>query len=248
MDPLVLLFLAAAGLFAGFVDAVAGGGGLVALPVLLSVGIPPVSALATNKFQGATGTAMAAFTYWHGGYVELRKLLFAIVGTFAGAYLGAMLVRQIDTGVLQVLVPVALIAIAIYFMFAPQLDNDSRAARLSMPLFAPVAGFLIGFYDGVFGPGTGSFFTIVFISLFGMGVVRASAHTKMLNLTSNLAALVLFIPAGNVVWPAAIAMGLGQLAGGFLGAKTGIRFGAKFIKPLVVLVSVAMAARLLLAR
>ena len=245
MDPLILLALGGAGTVAGFVDAVAGGGGLIGLPALLSAGVPPVAALASNKLQGAAGTAIAAFTYWRGGHSQLRKLFPAILATFAGAYWGAATVRMMDTSLLQSAVPLALIAIAAYFFFAPQLGDANRTARLKLSAFAPLAGFIIGFYDGIFGPGTGSFFTICFVSLFGMGVIRASAHTKLLNLTSNIAALALFVPAGNVLWPAALAMAAGQIVGGFFGAKSGMRFGARFIKPLVIVVSVIMAVRLL---
>lgn len=248
MDFFVLLALAGVGVLAGFVDAVAGGGGLIALPALLSVGLSPISALATNKLQGAIGTGVAAFTYWREGLVKLRDLGWAILATFIGAYLGAVAVKAIDTSALSALVPIALIAIALYFIFAPKLTDADKLARLNIVVFAPLLGFVIGFYDGIFGPGTGSFFTIGFVSLFGMGVVRASAHTKMLNFTSNIAALALFIPTGNVVWTAAIVMGVGQMIGGYLGAKTGIKFGAKFIKPLVVIVCVIMAGRLLFMR
>ena len=248
MDITVLVILSGVGVIAGFVDAVAGGGGLIALPALLSTGLPPIAALATNKMQGAMGTGVAAFTYWREGLVKFRQIGWAVVATFIGAYLGALVVKSIDTSLLNSLVPVALIAIAIYFIFAPKLTDTDKLARLNIVVFAPLMGFVIGFYDGVFGPGTGSFFTIAFVSLFGLGIVRASANTKMLNFTSNIAALALFIPAGNVVWSAAIAMGIGQMLGGYVGAKTGIKYGAKFIKPLVVIVCVVMAGRLLLLR
>ena len=120
-------------------------------------------------------------------------------------------------------------------------------ARLSLALFGPVMGFVIGFYDGILGPGTGSFMTLCFVTLFGFGLTRAAGHTKVLNLTSNLAALTLFVPSGNVIWPAALAMAAGQVGGGYLGALTGIRFGSRLIRPLVVVVSVILALRLLFA-
>ena len=246
LDPLVLLALAGVGMLAGFVDAIAGGGGMIALPALLSAGLPPVAALATNKMQSVVGTGMAALTYWRRGFVDLKALIPAILFTYAGSLTGALVVRQADTSLLQVAVPVALIAIALYFLFAPNLSDADRAARLPFRLFVPVMGLLIGFYDGVFGPGTGSFFTIGFVVLFGLGLTRASGSTKALNLTSNLAALTIFIPAGDVVWPAAVAMAAGQLIGGYLGARTGIRYGARIIRPLVVVVSIALAIRLLL--
>jgi uncharacterized membrane protein YfcA len=245
LDPLVLLALMGVGMLAGFVDAIAGGGGMIAVPALLSAGLPPVSALATNKLQSVFGTGMAALTYWRRGFVNLPSLAIAMVLTYGGSLLGAFAVKQIGTSLLEVAVPVALIAIACYFLFAPNLSDADRHARFGFAAGVPVMGFLIGFYDGIFGPGTGSFFTIGFVMLFGLGLTRAAGHTKILNLVSNLAALTLFIPAGDVYWSAAIVMAIGQLAGGYIGAHTGIRFGARIIRPLVVAVSVAMAVRLL---
>jgi uncharacterized membrane protein YfcA len=245
LDPLVLLALAGVGMLAGFVDAVAGGGGMIGIPALLFVGLPPVSALATNKLQGVVGTAMAAVTFWRRGFVSLTALLPAMLLTFAGSLTGALIVKGLDTSLLEKAVPVALIAIATYFLFAPNLSDQDRHARLPFRLAVPVIGFCIGFYDGIFGPGTGSFFTICFVTLLGLGITRASGHTKVLNFTSNLAALVIFIPAGDVVWPAALAMAGGQLVGGYVGARAGIRFGARLIRPLVVVVSITMAVRLL---
>lgn len=245
LDPLILLALAGVGLLAGFVDAVAGGGGMIGIPALLFVGLPPVSALATNKLQGVVGTAMAAATFWRRGFVSLRALLPAIAMTFAGSLVGALTVKQVDVSLLELAVPVALIGIALYFLFSPSLSDNDRAARLPFSLAVPVIGLVLGFYDGVFGPGTGSFFTICFVTLLGLGVTRASGHTKVLNFTSNLAALAIFIPAGDVVWPAAIAMAAGQLVGGYAGARAGIRFGARLIRPLVVIISITMAIKLL---
>jgi len=245
LDPMILLALAGVGLLAGFVDAIAGGGGMIALPALLSAGLPPVAALATNKLQSMFGTSMAAYTYWRGGFVNIKALLPAMALTYAGSLLGAIAVKQIDTSLLDIAVPVALIGIAVYFLFAPNLSDADKAARLSFPRWVPLMGFAIGFYDGIFGPGTGSFLTIGFVMLFGLGMIRASGNTKILNLVSNLAALTIFIPSGDVVWPAGLAMAAGQLIGGYVGARTGIRFGAKIIRPVVVVVSIALALRLL---
>jgi len=245
LDPMILLALAGVGLLAGFVDAIAGGGGMIALPALLSAGLPPVAALATNKLQSMFGTSMAAYTYWRGGFVSIKALLPAMALTYAGSLLGAIAVKQINTSLLDIAVPVALIGIAVYFLFAPNLSDADKAARLSFPRWVPLMGFAIGFYDGIFGPGTGSFLTIGFVMLFGLGMIRASGNTKILNLVSNLAALTIFIPSGDVVWPAGLAMAAGQLIGGYVGARTGIRFGAKIIRPLVVVVSIALALRLL---
>lgn len=248
LDPLVLLALGGAGMLAGFVDAIAGGGGLIALPALLAAGVPPVMALGTNKLQSVIGTGAAALTYWRGGFVSLKALAIAIPATFAASFVGAFVVKQIDVSVLQIAVPVALVAIALYFLFAPKLSDEDRHARLRFDLFVPIMGMAIGFYDGIFGPGTGSFLTMGFVALFGLGVTRAAGNTKILNLASNLGALALFIPSGDILWAAAGAMAVGQLIGGYLGARTGIRYGAKLIRPLVVVISLILAIKLIFFR
>jgi uncharacterized membrane protein YfcA len=244
-DPLVLAALGLVGFLAGFVDAVAGGGGMLSVPALLSAGLPPIAALATNKMQSIIGTTMATITYWRRGFVSLKALVPSIAATYAGGLLGALTVKQIDTSILDLIVPIALIGIAIYFLFAPNLSDADRAARLPFPTLVPLLGFAIGFYDGVFGPGTGSFFTIGFVLLFGLGITRAAGNTKALNLVSNLAALTIFITSGDVVWPIVFVMAIGQILGGYIGARAGIRFGAKLIRPLVVVISIAMAVKLL---
>lgn len=246
LEPLVLLALAGVGVLAGFVDAVAGGGGMITVPALLSAGLPPIAALATNKLQGSVGTAMAALTYWRRGFISVRMMVPSIAATFAGSLTGALVVKQIDTSLLNIAVPIALIGVALYFLFAPSLSDADRAARLPFPSWVPLVGFVLGFYDGVFGPGTGSFFTIAFVLLFGLGITRAAGNTKLLNLVSNLSALMIFIIGGDVVWSAAIAMACGQIIGGYVGARAGIRYGVKLIRPLVVVVSIAMALKLLI--
>lgn len=245
LDPLILVALACVGALAGFVDAVAGGGGMITVPALLSAGLPPIAALATNKMQSSIGTTIAVLTYWRRGFVSVRALLPSVAATFAGSMIGALVVKQIDTSLLNVAVPIALIGVALYFLFAPSLSDADRVSRLAFPRWVPLLGFTIGFYDGVFGPGTGSFFTIGFVLLFGLGITKAAGNTKLLNLVSNLAALAIFIHGGDVVWQAAIVMAGGQIIGGYVGARAGIRFGAKLIRPLVVVVSVAMAIKLL---
>lgn len=248
LDPLILLALAGAGMLAGFVDAIAGGGGLIALPALLAAGVPPVVALGTNKLQSVVGTGIAVITYWRGGFVSLRSVWIAVICAFLAAYVGALTVKQINVVVLEVAVPAALIAIAFYFLLSPRMSDADRHARLHFEVFVPVMAALIGYYDGIFGPGTGSFLTMGFVAMFGLGVTRAAGHTKVLNLASNLGALALFIPAGDILWTAAGAMAFGQLVGGYLGARTGIRFGASLIRPLVVVISLVLAAKLLFFR
>jgi uncharacterized membrane protein YfcA len=248
LEPWVVVALGFVGLAAGFVDAVAGGGGLIGIPALLAFGVPPVAALATNKVQAVVGTAIAVATFWRRGFIDFGPLVPALLATFIGSVLGAVVVKLVDTSVLSYAIPVALIVIAAYFLFSKSLSDADRAARLDFARYVPLFGFVIGFYDGVFGPGAGTFFTLAFVALFGLGVTRATGHAKALNITSNLAACVVFVPAGDVLWPAALAMAVGQVAGGYLGARSGIRWGATLIRPLIVVVSVAIALRLLFFR
>lgn len=242
---MALAFLAGAGFLAAFLDAIAGGGGLIGLPALLSVGVPPISALATNKLQSVVGTTIAAITYWRKGHIEFKPLIIPIVLTFVGSVLGAATAKSLDTVVLNFIVPILLIAVAMFFMFSPKMTDEARRARLKFSIFAPVLGFVFGYYDGVFGPGTGSFFIAGFVTLFGLGLTKAVGNTKVLNAVSNFAALLFFIAGGDVVWVAGGVMIIGQIAGGYLGARTGMRFGARLIKPLIVIISVTMALRLL---
>ena len=179
MDLLVLLALGGVGVLAGFVDAIAGGGGLIALPALLSAGLPPIAAFATNKVQSVVGTAMAAGTYWRGGFISLPRLLPAMLATFAGSWLGALAVKSIDVTILNYAVPVSLIVIAGYFMFAPRLSDADRHARLDFARFVPLMGFTIGFYDGIFGPGTGMFLIMTFTALLSQNFLMSAAMAKV---------------------------------------------------------------------
>lgn len=247
LSPETLTLLVAVAGLAGLIDAIAGGGGLLALPALLWAGLPPVQALATNKLQGSFGTLTASWHFVSRGHVDLAKLWPAILLTFAGSALGTISVQYLDPAFLAKLVPLLLIAFALYFLFAPDLDNNDRHRRIGFGLFAILAGSTIGFYDGFFGPGTGTFFAAAFVLLLGMDMRQATAGTKVLNLTSNLAALLFFALGGHVVWTVGLAMGLAQMAGAWLGSHLVIRHGTRVIRPLLVLVSVAVSIKLMLS-
>jgi uncharacterized protein len=164
---------------------------------------------------------------------------------FVGAALGVAAVAYAPTRFLQAAMPVLLIAIAIYFALSPRLRNDPHPPKFAMGLFSFALAPLIGFYDGIFAPGTGSFFMLALVSLFGLGVIQATARTKLLNFTSNIAALIMFALGGNIVWVAGLTMGLAQLLGAQIGSHVAIANGAKVIRPLLVLVCIAMAVKLL---
>lgn len=245
LSPEVIVILMAVSLVAGFIDAIAGGGGMLTIPALLAAGLPTTAALATNKLQSSFGSFSASLNFIRKGYVSLQEIWLAMAFTFVGAALGAILVQSLDPGFLRALIPVLLIASAAYFIFSPQVGDMEGHRRIGYPAFGALIGTGIGFYDGFFGPGTGSFFAIAYVTLLGFPLTKATAHTKMLNLTSNLASLLFFIVGGKVVWTVGLAMAAGQFIGGRLGSQVVIGRGATVIKPVLVTVSLIMTAKLL---
>ena len=241
----ILLILIAAGFVAGVVDSIAGGGGLITLPMLMLVGVPPVQALATNKVQGLFGAGTAALGYARRGLVDLRGQWWPALLAGAGGLIGALLVSRIPTEGLRLFLPVLMIAIALFFAFKPGLDDLDRTQRIAPATFALTMAPAIGFYDGLLGPGAGSFYMIAFVTLAGYGVLRATAHTKLLNFASNVGGLIAFALVAKPLWLIGLAMGLAQIAGAILGTHLAARVGARLIKPLLVVTSSALALRLI---
>ena len=230
---------------AGFVDAIAGGGGLITLPALLLAGASPLEALSTNKVQGSFGAATAAVAYARAGHVKLRGQIGAAALAFGCGAAGAALAGLVPTGWLRLALPVILIGIAAFFALKPGLSDDDSTARLAPATFTAFVVPLIAGYDGLIGPGAGSFYMIGFVALAGYGVLKATAHTKLLNFASNLGGLLVFALYGAPWWAVGLAMGAAQIAGARLGARTAMRIGARVIKPLLVITSGALALRLI---
>ena len=241
----IALLLILAAFVAGFVDAIAGGGGLIAVPMLLIAGASPLETLATNKLQGAFGAGTATLTYALAGHVRLKDQLGMALISACAAAAGALLAKSMPADALRIIMPVILVAVAAFFALKPGMSDDSRAQRMRPAMFSFTAVPLIAAYDGFFGPGTGSFFMLAFVMLAGFGLLKATAHTKLLNFASNVGSLVIFIPSGAMWWGVGIGMGLAQVAGASLGARMAMRVGSRLIKPLIVTVSIAMALRLL---
>lgn len=240
----LVLFLVIAAFLAGIIDSIAGGGGLITMPALLLAGASPVEALGTNKLQGSFGAGTAALTFARAGHVQLRdQLAMAAIAAVAGAF-GALIAYLIPAQVLRYIMPVVLIGIAAFFAFRKGLSDQDRVQRMKPAVFAVTAVPLIAAYDGFFGPGTGSFFMMGFVLLAGYGVLRATAHTKLLNFASNLGSLAVFIYGGQIWWMMGFAMAIAQTLGALLGAKLAMRVGARLIRPLLVITSTAMALRL----
>ncbi len=234
---LPVLFLT--GLTAGTVDAIAGGGGLISLPVLLGLGIPPHLALGTNKLQSSFGTSVATFSFYKKGYFSLKNsyqgLLFGLLGAASGAYISQL----ISGSILNKIIPILLFMILIYVLLAPKKWEEDHHPKMNELLFFSITGFALGFYDGFFGPGTGSFWVFGLTFFMGYNLIKATAYTKLFNLNSNLVALACFAIGHNVDYRIGCVMAAGQLIGGRLGAKLAIKNGAEFIRPIFVMVVTA---------
>jgi uncharacterized protein len=240
---LLLLFLAA--FLAGFIDAIAGGGGMITVPAMLIAGFSPIETLGTNKLQSLFGSGSATLAYARGGHVALKTQLPMAVMSALGAAVGAGITTYIPGNVLKGLMPLLLIAIALYFGFKPAISDSDQHRRMTPFLFGLTIVPLIGFYDGVFGPGTGSFFMLSFVMLAGFGLLKATAHTKMLNFASNIGAFAVFAFSGVIFWKAGLVMGVGQFLGAQVGSRLAMKNGAKIIRPLLVITCIALAIKLL---
>lgn len=240
-----IVILVAGGLLAGFVDSIAGGGGLISVPVLLSVGLPPHLALGTNKLQSSFGSITAALNYTHNGLVRVKDLSTGIVYTAIGAVIGTLTIQRLSVEILNRIIPLLLLAVFIFLLIAKNSGAVDQPARIQPGLFFLGFGLLLGFYDGFFGPGTGSFWILAFIVLMGFNSKKASAHTKWLNFTSNICALFFFAVQGHVLVIPGILMAAGQLTGAFLGSRLVIRSGTRLVRFFLLLVTAATIIRLL---
>ena len=241
----VLLLLAA--FAAGWIDAVVGGGGLVQLPVLLLVpGMDPVQALATNKLAGAMGTATSAATYYRRVHPPLRTALPTALVAALGAAGGALSAAAVPDGVLTPVILVALVVVGLWTLLRPQLGQDTalRFAGHRHTAVAALVGAVIGFYDGIAGPGTGAFLVFALVGLLGYAFLTASATAKIVNLATNVGALVVFALHGSVLWGLGLAMGAANLAGGYLGARTAVSAGSGFVRAVFLTVVAVLVARL----
>jgi hypothetical protein len=246
LTPGVLVLVLVAALAAGWIDAVVGGGGLLQLPALLLVpGMSPVQALATNKLASILGTSTSAVTYYRRVHPDLRTAVpmaaVALTSSFAGAFLAAAL----PAGVIRPVIVAALIAIALFTVLRPSL-GEVTALRHSGRRHHGVAGALgagIGFYDGVLGPGTGSFLVFGMVSLLGYDFLHASAKAKIVNVATNLGALLFFVPYGAVLLGLGLVLGAANMLGGYLGSRTATTRGSRFIRIVFLVVVTALIGR-----
>jgi hypothetical protein len=243
-----VLFLCAAAAFAGWVDAVSGGGGLVQLPALLLAmpGASPAAVLATNKLSSVCGTTAAAITYHRRVRPDLGTALPMAATALVGAALGALCASALPRDVFRPAVLVLLVAVAVFTALRPSLgvEQSLRFADRRHHVAAMAAGGAIGFYDGIFGPGTGAFLVIALVAFLGYAMLQASAKARIVNLATNLGALLVFVPQGAPMWRLGLLMGACNVAGGWLGAHTAIRRGSGFVRVVLLVVVTALVLRL----
>ena len=238
-----VLFLT--GLVAGAIDSIAGGGGLITLPVALAVGMPPKIALGTNKFQSSFGSFTATYYYVKHGIVSLRGAWLGIFFTLVGAVAGAWGVQQVNSDILNHVIPFLLLVIVLYTLLSPKFGDVDKRPRISASFFFVIAGLVLGFYDGFFGPGVGSFWAMAFVFWRGMDLTKATGATKLMNFTSNIVSCIIFLAGGFVWFGAGLAMAAGEIIGARIGSHMVIRKGTSLIRPVYIAIVVITTLKLL---
>ncbi len=244
---LTLAIVCAMGFLASTIDAIAGGGGLISLPALLFVGIPPHLALGTNKLASTAGSLTSSLTFAKSGKVNFNLVKWQIPFTLLGATLGVWSVLRVSSEFLNKAVLLLILVVGLYTVLRKNLGVEDKFSGLSTGKIALgcLFAFMIGFYDGFFGPGTGSFLIFAFITVFGFDFVAASANAKVLNFTSNIVSLALFAFSGKIVYTYGIAMALFMLIGSHVGSKLAISRGAQLVKPIFVTMCFLVGLKLL---
>ena len=244
----MLLFLMFMTGFAGFVDSAAGGGGLISLPAYLFAGLPPHFTYGTNKFSAACGTTFATASFFKNGAMNGKIGILAAIGSFAGSALGAHIVLLLSDEVLQTMMLVILPIAAVIILWRRNLPDENRddgTLNLKKAALALGIGLGIGLYDGMVGPGTGTFAIIAFTTLMGFDLRTANGNGKVLNLASNYASLATYIMSGMVVFSVGIPCAISGIAGNLLGSHFALKKGAKFIRPMMLVVLVLLLGKIL---
>jgi uncharacterized membrane protein YfcA len=243
----MLAVLAIVAFIAGFIDAVAGGGGMLTVPALLSLGLPPHIALGTNKVAASFASSTAAFTYYRKGMFTPAFWRASFISTLIGASIGTLAVNALSTAWLEKVLPLVILMAALYtLLHRPQEGqlNDQLLSDEQRPYKQWLQGLTLGFYDGVAGPGTGAFWTVSSMLLYRLNILLASGVAKAMNFTSNITSLITFAILGHIDWLLGLTMGLCLMVGAYVGAHSAIRFGAAFIRPVFATVVSLLAVKL----
>lgn len=247
LDISVLLTLCGVGFVAGFIDAVAGGGGMLTIPTLLTTGLPPHLALGTNKLAATFGSFTASFTFYKKKLFDPHFWRYSIVATAIGAFIGTIVVNYLSTEFLDKVLPLIIMVTALYTLIAGSMKNSSNF----LPTFSKkikktqiIQGLVLGFYDGVAGPGTGAFWTASSSVLYKMNILICSGLARSTNFVSNLCSLFIFLYLGQVNFMLGVLMGLFIMVGSWVGAHSAIKFGSKFIRPVFITVVLGLSINL----
>ncbi|KGJ92696.1 TSUP family transporter [Colwellia psychrerythraea] len=239
----IALFLFSIAIIAGFLDTLAGGGGLLTLPALMMSGMPPLLALGTNKLQSCVGAGTASMMMLRNRRVRWRQIKELMPAAFIGSVIGTVIVQFVNTEALTFIIPVVISVIGIYFLLTPTVDAENKPAKVSAVSYRNFVVPLIGCYDGVLGPGTGSFFTLAGRALRAQKFLEATAIAKTLNFSTNIASLLVFLFAGQVIWLVGFIMMLGQFIGAWLGAHCLFKIPVNYLRYLVVIMCFGMLAK-----
>ncbi|RQW62655.1 TSUP family transporter [Vibrio viridaestus] len=245
-DLWIVLFLLVIAIFAGVVDAIAGGGGLITVPSLMLVGLPPMTVLGTNRLQAVIGELTTSLVYLKSKELPIKGLFIGVIATSVGAILGAYAVSILDKTMLEQLLPFLMVAVTLYSILSKRLKSDQAShPKLQPHSFMITFGLVIGFYNGFFGPGTGSLWMLSFIALLGYTLKQATMATKPLNLIGNVVSLVLFIMLGHVDYQLGLMMAIGQIIGSIIGSKCVLSYGTRMVRPVFISVTIIMTTKLL---
>lgn len=241
----IYLVLTAVGFISGFINAVAGGGGLLVLPLMLWLGIPPVTALATGKFQAVFGTLSSSINYFRNGLIDFKSLWPVMCFSMIASACGTMIVLQMESSVLENMLPYFLIGISLFTWLSPNVNDIETPPLLANKFFKWGVGTMIGFYGGFFGPGVGAIAALGFSVLLGHKLRSATAQAKPVVLIANTVSVSIFLIDGHVLFAVGIAMALAQIVGAYFGSNLAMKKGAVVIRPLLVVTTIGIAIKLL---
>lgn len=245
-DPTLLLYalLFIAALSAGFVDSIAGGGGLITAPVMLSIGAPPHVALSMGKYMGVFGTSLAGYQYIKKGIIKPNSWKWCAFATLCGSILGALAIISMNANFIRKFIPPLLIFIGIYMLIPKSKNHVALQDRPISKQKQIISGLSLGLYDGFIGPGTGSFWTVLYNKFFNQNFMLSSGIARCMNAISNVGAMMVFIFAGKIAWFMGAIMTVGFMLGSYIGARSAIRYGEKYVKPFFIMVVFILAGRL----